>query len=214
MTEEVKQNLFQPFFTTKEPGKGTGLGLATVYGLLLQAKGTIEVESTPGRGTRFELRFPRADAAARATRITSKPAPRLSTAAPPRAGTILLAEDEPIVRQSVSRMLRRGGYHLIEARTGKEALALFAKHKHEIDLALLDVVMPELSGPEAAIRLRAESPSLKILFMSGYPRDLFEANAEARNLGPMIQKPMTEATLLAAVQSVLEATEEDEDEHR
>ena len=207
MTDEVKQNLFQPFFTTKEPGKGTGLGLATVYGLLLQAKGTIEVDSAPGSGTRFELRFPRADATQRATRVTSKPAPRPSGAIPAR--TILVAEDEPIVRQSVSRMLRRGGYRLFEACTGAEALKVFAAHEREIDLALLDVVMPELSGPETAIRLRAANASVKIMFMSGYPRDLFEANAEARNLGPMIQKPMTEATLLAAVQDVLDAMEDD-----
>jgi two-component system cell cycle sensor histidine kinase/response regulator CckA len=186
------------FVLEKEPTKSGSIGLATVYDLLLQAKGTIEIDRDPRRGTRFELRFARADAAPRTPRITNFPE-RPSGTAPGR--TILLAEDEPVVRKSVSRMLRRGGYRLFEACTGAEALVLFAEHKREIDLALLDVVMPELSGPETAIRLHAESPSLKILFMSGYPRDLFEANVEAKNLGPMIQKPMTEATLLSAIQS-------------
>ena len=205
MNDEVKQNLFHPFFTTKALGKGTGLGLATVYGLLLQAKGTVEVYSKLGRGTAFELRFPRAPTGATSN---SPPSSLRPSKAPGPRQAILLAEDEPIVRQSVGRMLRRGGYTYFEARTGQEALAVFADHGDEIGLALLDVVMPELSGPEAAMRLRKATPSLKILFMSGYPRDLFDTNEEARNLGPLIQKPMTEAALLAEVRRLLEEDEE------
>jgi two-component system cell cycle sensor histidine kinase/response regulator CckA len=101
-------------------------------------------------------------------------------------------------------MLRRGGYTYFEARTGREALDLFELHRAEIQLALLDVVMPELSGPETAMRLHATAPALKILFMSGYPRDLFEANEEARELGPLIQKPMSEGALLTAVRRLLD----------
>ena len=203
MTEDVKKNLFHPFFTTKSPGMGSGLGLATVYGLLLQAGATVEVDSVVGRGTTFELRFPRAGAMTQSPQAKSVLPPPM-TQERGGAAAILLADDEPIVRRSVGRMLRRGGFTYFEARTGLEALEVFGEHRDEIQLALLDVVMPELSGPETAVRLRAESPTLKILFMSGYPRDLFEANAEARELGPLIQKPMSEGTLLAAVRQLLE----------
>jgi signal transduction histidine kinase/CheY-like chemotaxis protein len=209
MTEDVKRNLFHPFFTTKSPGRGSGLGLATAYGLLLQAKATVEVDSVVGRGTVFELRFPRAPSGAQS--LQSKSVVPGQTAQE-LGGTegILLAEDEPLVRRSVGRMLRRGGYTYFEARTGREALEVFEQHRSEIQLALLDVVMPELSGPETAMRLHALAPALKILFMSGYPRDLFEANAEARELGPLIQKPMSEGALLSAMRRLLDAAREAE----
>ncbi|HVW27734.1 MAG TPA: ATP-binding protein [Polyangiaceae bacterium] len=208
MTEDVKRNLFHPFFTTKSPGAGSGLGLATVYGLLLQAKAVVEIDSVVGRGTAFELRFPRAAAAAHGVQTRSI-SPHAGTTRTRGPEAILLAEDEPIVRSSVGRMLRRGGYTFFEARTGREALEIFDEHRDEIRLAVLDVVMPELSGPETAMRLRARAPALKILFMSGYPRDLFEANKEARELGPLIQKPMSEGALLAAVRQLLDTHAEE-----
>jgi hypothetical protein len=206
MTEDVQKHIFQPFFTTKAPGRGTGMGLATAYGLLLQANGTVEVRSRPGKGARFDLRFPKATEMPRSL----TPAPKR----PPLAQggeTILVVEDEPLVRQSVIRMLRRGGYKFVEASTGLEACELFTQRRQEIQLALLDVVMPELSGPETAIRLRAVNPAVKILFMSGYPRDFFDENAEARSLGPLIQKPMTEDVLLAVVRRVLDEQEHESD---
>ncbi|HEX4338361.1 MAG TPA: ATP-binding protein [Polyangiaceae bacterium] len=207
MSDDVKQKVFHPFFTTKALGKGTGLGLATVYGLLLQAKGTIEVDSVVGRGTTFDMRFPRAQSGPQSMRPQSLP---VESHVRGTREAILLAEDEPIVRQSVGRMLRRGGYTFFEARSGREALEVFADHRDEIGLALLDVVMPELSGPETALRLRSDTPDVKILFMSGYPRDLFDTNEEARDLGPLIQKPMTEAALLGAIRRLL-ATETKEE---
>lgn len=203
MTEDVKRNLFHPFFTTKSPGHGSGLGLATAYGLLLQAKATVEVDSVVGRGTIFELRFPRATTGTQSLQPRSAVPQGTAQSAGGTEG-ILLAEDEPLVRRSVGRMLRRGGYTFFGARTGREALDVFEQHRGEIKLALLDVVMPELSGPETAMRLHALVPALKILFMSGYPRDLFEANAEARELGPLIQKPMSEGALLAAIRRLLD----------
>jgi two-component system cell cycle sensor histidine kinase/response regulator CckA len=206
MTEEVQRHIFQPFYTTKSLGEGTGMGLATAYGMLLQANGAVEVQSSPGSGARFDLRFPRLEAGYRAPRSTTPPPQRLPLA---KGGeTILIAEDDPLVRQSVVRMLRRGGYKFFEATTGLAACEIFAKRKDEIHLALLDVVMPELSGPETALWLRRENPSVKILFMSGYPRDFFDANAEARQLGPLIQKPMTEDVLLTVVRRVLDGHDE------
>jgi signal transduction histidine kinase len=202
MTEDVKRNLFHPFFTTKGPGHGSGLGLATAYGLLLEAKATVEVDSVVGGGTVFELRFPRATTA-QDLQLTSVVAQENTQGLSGTEG-ILLAEDEPLVRRSVGRMLRRGGYTFFEARTGREALDVFDRHKGEIKLALLDVVMPELSGPETAMRLHALAPAVKILFMSGYPRDLFDANESARELGPLIQKPMSEMALLSAVRRLLD----------
>jgi len=160
---EVRAHLFEPFFTTKALGKGTGLGLASVYGIVRQSNGFIAVESEPGRGTTFTMHFP-------AVPIGSETTESSLDAAGPAGGheTILLVEDEEGVRAVTSTILRRQGYRVLEAATPLAASSLFEEHGDEIDLLLTDVVMPEMSGPALAQRFIGRRPDLRVLLISGY----------------------------------------------
>ncbi len=163
MSAETRAHLFEPFFTTKEVGKGTGLGLASVYGIVRQSNGIISVESEPGRGSVFTMHFPAVlDAQAAA------PWPQAATGPSRGRETILLVEDEDSVRVIVSAVLRRQGYHVLEAATPRAACEVFNEHANEIDLLLSDVIMPEMNGPALAQRLVGLRPELRILFISGY----------------------------------------------
>src|SRR5437773_4795658 len=160
ISPEAREHLFEPFFTTKAIGKGTGLGLASVYGIVRQSNGFITVDSAPERGTVFTMFFPAA-------------APTVDAAAPPpvaarRDATILLVEDEDAVRAITSAVLRRSGYHVLEASLPSAACDIFDRHGGDIDLLLTDVVMPEMNGPALAQRLIGLRPSLRTLFISGY----------------------------------------------
>lgn len=204
MTSEVMARAFEPFFSTKEESRGTGLGLATVYGIVTQYDGTVGVESTPGAGTRFTFRFP----AARNAADESDQAPRQGVArsAGKSGNTILLVEDEMGVRHTLARSLRRLGHTVHEAGDGLEGIALGRLHARTIDLLISDVVMPGANGFTVASTLAAEVPGLRVLLMSGYST---EARAQMRSDAPefpLIEKPFSIAELTARVEAILSAS--------
>jgi signal transduction histidine kinase/CheY-like chemotaxis protein len=191
MQPGVAARAFEPFYTTKPRGSGTGLGLATVYGIVTQAGGDIDLWSEPGSGTTATVYLPAA--AAEIVQTPQAPAPSPSA---PCAGAILVVEDEDTVRTLVQRILERNGYRVLTAASGVEALAIAALHNGEIALALTDVVMPGMSGRDFADQVTAATPELKVVFMSGYPD---EVAADLGVLGPetnYLQKPFTEAGVL------------------
>jgi two-component system cell cycle sensor histidine kinase/response regulator CckA len=196
---EVLPHIFEPFFTTKQ-GKGTGLGLSTVYGIATQHGGYVEVDSRPGAGTRFRVCFPVAQEPV-------QPEPAEGAAAPlPRGDeTVLLAEDEPAVREATRALLSRLGYRALVARDGAEALALAAGHAGPIQLLLTDVVMPGLNGRELAARLQAARPGLAVVYMSGYSQDVVDQAGVLEEGLTLVQKPFQPATLAAALRRALAA---------
>jgi two-component system, cell cycle sensor histidine kinase and response regulator CckA len=196
MDAETRSRLFEPFFSTKDPGRGSGgLGLATVYGTVKQCDGQITVYSQPGYGTIFEIYLPRvAEATLRAER---KPSPKGSE-------TILLVDDEDGVRQLVCAVLRSHGYNVLEAGNGGAALAAYDKNGHKIDMVLTDVVMPQMNGFDLARQLAARAPALKILYMSGY-RDNPGDAAAGEAPRAFLHKPFTPSGLLSKVREVLDA---------
>ncbi len=198
MTEEVRAHIFEPFFTTKGVGRGTGLGLATVYGIVRQASGHVSVDSRPGSGTVFTILLPAVK--------TSVARP----AADPRtlAGgteTVLLVEDEAAVRKLARRVLERDGYTLLEAADGVEALRIAETHPGPIHLLLTDVVMPNLGGRDLAEAFRALRPETRVLFMTGFTDDAILRHGVSAAEGALLQKPFTPAVLARKVRSVLDA---------
>ncbi len=186
--QQAQARLFEPFYTTKGPGKGTGLGLAMVYGIVKQAGGQVRVESEPGRGALFEVLLPRSAG------LTAATTPALALAEPPRGqGTILLVEDDDSVRDFVGFVLRQQGYDVLEAEHGPRALEVAQAHEAPIDLLISDVVMPHMSGFEVADALRRSRPALRVLHMSGYSSDAV-AGAAA-----FLAKPFSRETLLERV---------------
>jgi two-component system cell cycle sensor histidine kinase/response regulator CckA len=198
MSAEVAEHIFEPFFTTKGLGKGTGLGLSTVYGIVTQMGGSIWVETGPGRGSTFTVLLPRTEQHAEGAA-----APRPATAL---AGTetILLVEDEAMVRRLARRNLQSQGYTVLEAGDGVEALALAARHAGTIDLLLTDVVMPGISGRELAEQLRQERPSLQVVYMSGYIDDAIAHHGVLEPGIALVEKPFTAEGLAAMIRAVLE----------
>jgi CheY-like chemotaxis protein len=195
ISAEVQAHLFEPFFTTKPAGKGTGLGLATCYGIMEQAGGRIEVESVAGEGATFRLVFPRRDEA-------EAPPSGAHAVKPAGSGgeTILVAEDEEQVRKLVDRVLSRLGYTVLSAADGAEALSLEANHAGRIDLLLTDMVMPGMGGGELSRRMLERQPALKVLLMSGYSEELVAAE---HGEVPFLPKPFTPEELAAKVREVL-----------
>jgi signal transduction histidine kinase/CheY-like chemotaxis protein len=194
MAADVAARAFEPFYTTKPRGSGTGLGLATVYGIVQQAGGAIDLQSAPGCGTTATVYFPAATAV-----IGRTPETRPSSRSAQREGTVLVVEDEDSVRTLVQRILERNGYRVLTAESGAKALETVALHEGEIGVVLTDVVMPGMSGREFADQVTAATPELKVVFMSGYPD---EVAAGLGVLGPetnYLQKPFTEAGVLAAL---------------
>src|SRR5579863_623618 len=163
MDEATMAHLFEPFFTTKNPGRGTGLGLATAYGIIRQSGGAIGFSSQPGVGTTARIYLPLAREKARAVAETAAAATGLSG-----TETILLVEDEPRVRKLIAGVLLSRGYTVVEATRGTEAMKLAQEHKGKIDLAVVDVVMPEMSGPELVKLLDPICPEMRVLYISGY----------------------------------------------
>jgi PAS domain S-box-containing protein len=186
--QQALSRLFEPFYTTKGPGKGTGLGLATVYGIVKQAGGHVRVESEPGHGALFEVLLPRSASTAAAVAATAKP-----TEFPRGRGTILLVEDDESVRDFVGFVLRQQGYQVLEAEHGPRALEIARAHAGEIDLLISDVVMPHLGGFELAEALHRVRPALRVLLISGYPGDRVPGDAE------FLAKPFSRETLLERV---------------
>jgi PAS domain S-box-containing protein len=190
--------IFEPFFTTKEVGQGTGLGLATVHGIVAQSGGHIWADSERGRGTRFTVLFP----------TTTPPAARdgIQPSAPPSrqvSSQILVVEDEDNVRAIVSRTLRDEGYDVIEARHGREALARLEEHGTAIALVLSDVVMPVMGGKELGDRLARERPDLPLVWMSGYPRDAAFGDGGGAGDYPFLQKPIPTEMLARTIGDAL-----------
>ncbi|MEQ1353025.1 MAG: PAS domain S-box protein [Candidatus Acidiferrum sp.] len=197
MDAETQAHIFEPFFTTKVQGKGTGLGLATVYGVVKQSGGYIWVYSEVGKGTSFKIYLPRVD------QVEEEVPDESSTEAPRGAGTILLAEDELEVREVAREFLESGGYTVLEARDGADALQLSEKHAGTIDLLVTDMVMPGITGQELAARLQAKRQGLQVIFMSGYSE---YAAAESVHSDPalrLLSKPFSRALILRAVHDLL-----------
>lgn len=202
MDDTVRSHIFEPFFTTKAIGKGTGLGLATVYGIVKQSGGYITVESSPGTGATFRVYFPRIQGLA----DQPKRLPRLSPARN-RTATILLVEDELAVRRLACRLLRQQGYTVLEAANGLEALRLASDQKQPIHLLLTDVVMPGMSGPELALHLGREQSDMKVIYMSGYADDALGNHGVLAEGMDFLQKPFTPQDLTVRVRESLQTAD-------
>jgi len=199
ISKEVQSRLFEPFFTTKDPGQGTGLGLSTTYGIVQQSKGHIWVYSEIGKGTTFKVYLPYADAGAAPAPIG--PPPKIPSAGPVQ--TVLLVEDEVGVRQLARRILEGGGYRVLEAADGKAAEQLFERDGRDVNLVLTDVMMPGCDGPELIRRLQLKTPSLRVLYMSGYTAQTIASRAGLDRGLPFVEKPFTSEMLLRLVGEAL-----------
>jgi len=195
MDAATRARIFEPFFTTKEVGKGTGLGLATVYGIIKQSNGHIEVESEPGKGATFRVSLPRVEQEPVAVRRTT-----MAETQRRGTGTILLAEDEPLLRELGETILTQAGYKVVTAPSPEAVGSFVGKYDGKIDLLLTDVVMPGMSGPELVKVVKARWPNVRVLYMSGYADD--EIEDLDRDAG-FLQKPFTPAELTAKIAEVL-----------
>lgn len=199
MSAEVKEHLFEPFFTTKPRGRGTGLGLATIYGAVKQLGGTIDVDSEVDQGTILKIYLPRVATPAQPLG-SRKPA----LAMPGGTETVLLAEDEPVVRTLAIKILERLGYKTLSAANGKEALTLAQEYTQPIDLLMTDVVMPGMNGRELAERLLAIHPEMKVLFCSGYTEDVIANRGILEEGLNFIGKPYTPQELAVRLRKILD----------
>jgi CheY-like chemotaxis protein len=196
MSEAVRARIFEPFFTTKETG--TGLGLATVYGIVRQAGGAIRVESTRGAGSTFTVFLPAADE--RSARVVLP----VAASAPRGLGeTVVLAEDEDALRVLLGRVLAGSGYHVIAGRNGAEALEAVHARGGRVDVLVTDVVMPRMTGTELAAALAGEQPGVKVLFMTGHTEDATLLGRFATGEAEVIQKPFTSEALLTHLRRLL-----------
>ncbi|WP_043752109.1 cell cycle histidine kinase CckA [Methylobacterium nodulans] len=230
MTPEIMEKIFEPFFTTKEVNKGTGLGLSTVFGIVKQSGGYIDVKSTLGEGTVFGIYLPRYVPVPEAETPPADPAPAASVAAaaapagstaaaaaapaaePPRKppapdltgrGTILLVEDEDPVRAVNARALAARGYTVLEAASGVEALSIIGERDTPVDLVVSDVVMPEMDGPTLLRELRKRHPELKVIFVSGYAEDAFQKNLPEGEEFNFLPKPFSLKQLVETVKTTM-----------
>jgi CheY-like chemotaxis protein len=193
--------LFEPFFTTKGLGGGTGLGLATVYGIVKQSHGHILVRSTPGQGSTFEIYLPQAAPQP----VTVAPGGAAQAASQGGKEVVLLVEDDDAVRSLTQRILKNEGYTVLEARSGDEALRTAARHTSPIHLTLSDMIMPKMSGRELAGRVRQLHPETKVVFMSGHSEDLLREPGATTEHSGFIQKPFSPAALGQIIRKVLDA---------
>jgi CheY-like chemotaxis protein len=191
-------HVFEPFFTTKGPGEGTGLGLATVYGIVRQSGGHIDIESEPSKGTKLRISLPRIQGE------VQPPAPRREAAAAGGHETVLLVEDDPALRSVMQEVLESAGYRVHPASRSEEALAISAVRPGGIDLVLSDVVMPGRSGPELAAELLARRPGLRVLYTSGYPFDAIAHHGVQEPGVRLLQKPFSPSDLLREVRAALD----------
>lgn len=198
MSDEVLAHVFEPFFTTKDVGEGTGLGLATVYGIVKQSGGHIEVSSEVGRGTTFRIYLPEV--------TEQQPESRSREVMPSVRGheTILLVEDEDTVRRMMKNILEAQGYTVLEAADGLSAVALGERHRGPIHLLVTDLVMPHLSGREVADRLRAQGRVSRVLFMSGYTEDAIAIQGVESSSADFLQKPFAITAMIQKVREILD----------
>jgi hypothetical protein len=195
--EKTKEKIFDPFFTTKEVGKGTGLGLSMIYGIVKQHDGYIDVKSEVGKGTTFNIYLPLIDS------TFEKQKEKVSRPLKRGTETILVADDDPAVASLVKRILEEFGYKVVEARNGENAIEQFLKHKDDIHLLLLDVIMPKKNGKEAYDAIRAIKPEIKALFISGYSAEIIDEQAIIAGLH-FIGKPVSPEELLFKIREVLD----------
>jgi len=200
MDEETKSHIFEPFFTTKKRGEGTGLGLSTVYGIVRQSGGYIWVDSKPGCGATFRIYLPRVDKTAETSEQREEP-----SEARRGSETILVVEDEDVVRELACKVLRESGYTVLEARDGEQALEVCKRHNGPIHLVIADVVMPGINGRELVERLMSLHPGVRALYTSGYTDDTIVRRGMLRLDVEFLRKPFTPSTLVRRVREVLDA---------
>ena len=203
MDSDTRSQIFEPFFTTKEVGKVTGLGLSTVYGIVKQSGGSIWVYSEPGKGTTFKIYFPLVEEAIEPEKA-KKPSDRRSRG----QETVLVVEDEEVLRGLVKRMLGLLNYRALEAASGGEALLLCERHTEPIHLMITDMVMPQMGGRQLAERVASLHPEMKVLYMSGYTDNAIVHHGVLDPGTPFLQKPFTASSLAHAVREVLDAPDE------
>jgi PAS domain S-box-containing protein len=199
MSREAKAHLFEPFFTTKPAGEGTGLGLATVYGIVRQAGGHVWVYSEPGQGTSFKIYLPRTE------ETEERPEPRRAVRDHRGSETVLVVEDEPAVRELASRALAAAGYHVLQAPSGREALEEAGRTAGPVHLLVTDVVMPDMSGQKLAEALKRARPETRVLYMSGYTENTIVHHGVLDAGVHFLSKPFTPATIQERVREVLDA---------
>ena len=199
MPAEVRDKAFEPFFTTKPSGEGTGLGLATVYGIVTQAGGDVSIYSERGMGTTINVLLPATE-----QRSPEDASPATTTVSEARGETILVVEDEAALRMVVCRMLTSAGYQVLDAETGAAALAISERHSGPIDLLLTDVVMPQMLGKELAGRLVVSRPGTPVLYMSGYARPVLASHGTLDSDVVLLEKPFTRTDLLRTVHQRLD----------
>jgi len=198
MSPEVRDRVFEPFFTTKEVGRGTGLGLPMVYGVVRQHKGTVRVYSELGLGTSFRIYLPVVDSSSHRIQNILRTTPRGGNE------TILVAEDDPMVRDVAVRILERAGYRTIIAEDGLQAIELFEQHQDAISLAMVDMVMPRLSGREVYRKIKEAKPETQVVFCSGYDRDMAEDDRIVDPSLQIVQKPFDPEKLLDIIRDALD----------
>jgi CheY-like chemotaxis protein len=198
MDERTKSRLFEPFFTTKALGRGTGLGLATVYGIVRQSHGAIDVESEPGRGTTFRIYLPRSLAMTTPPPVPADASPRVTG-----SERVLVVEDVDGLRRLAVETLTGQGYEVMESPDGASALAMARKPGAEIDLLITDVIMPGMSGRELAERMRELRPRLRVLYMSGYAEEMISRHGVLDPAVMFLPKPFTPEKLLLKVRAAL-----------
>ncbi|HEX7574456.1 MAG TPA: response regulator, partial [Bacteroidota bacterium] len=194
-----KVHIFEPFFTTKEKGSGTGLGLATTYGAVHQAGGSIEVSSEVGIGTSFKIYLPRVE-----EEVVNPVKDDRPTEQPGGTETVLIVEDEGILRNLCVQILEQLGYRVLQARNGNEAIAEVQGFADRIDLLLTDVVMPGMNGSELAKQLVLHNPEMKVLFTSGYTEDVISHHGVLAEGVSFIGKPYTPLALARKIREVLD----------
>jgi signal transduction histidine kinase len=199
MDEDTLSHVFEPFFTTKGPGRGTGLGLATAYGIVRQSGGAIAMLSELGKGTTARIYLPVVD-----LEPETAAEPIAAPAAPTGAETILLVEDEARVRKLIAGVLTSRGYTVLEAARGEEAIRLARTHERPVDLAVVDVVMPEMSGPDLIRQIAPLRPGMRVLYISGHTEEAI-AHHGIPESGAFLPKPFLPDTLAAKVREVLDA---------
>jgi CheY-like chemotaxis protein len=197
MDEDTQQRIFDPFFTTKEMGRGTGLGLASVYGIVKNHEGFINVFSKKGDGTQFEIYLP---ASGKAVPTTKKASEKFVEG----QETILLVDDEDMIIDVGTRMLKKLGYKIFTARNGKEAIDIFKRHQEKIDLIVLDLIMPQMGGGETYDRLKEIKPDVKVLLSSGFSINGQASEILNRGCDGFIQKPFNLQNLSQNIRAILE----------
>ena len=202
MDEATQANIFEPFFTTKSPGKGTGLGLAMVYGFVKQSGGYVCVESAPDRGTTFRMYLPQAEKTAPPAERSS---PESVVEVPKGSETILVVEDDDLVRHLALRVLQSSGYDVLDAQSGEDAISVARRHQGPIHLVLTDVVMPGMSGPLLGKAVVAVRPNVAVLFMSGYTDEAVLRGGKVKSGAAFLQKPFSPLALTRKVREVLDA---------